>query len=402
MTPTQSSQPQGSPAPEQAGRGLSPDEWPESAPEIVDELLRRTLDCGASDLHLLPTATGLAAEWRVDGVMQPIVVLPSGVGQNVVARLKVLAGLLTYETNKPQEGRIREAQLARPVRISTLPTVFGERVVARVLSEDSGALASLETIGMPSDVAAVLERSLVQTSGAVLIVGPSGSGKTTTAYACLRSILERSGGGRSVVSLEDPVEVIVPGVAQAQVNPQAGFDLHAGLRAMVRQDPEVIFVGEIRDATTAHTAYQAAVTGQLVVTTFHASDAATAITRLLDMGAPAYMIRAATRAIVAQRLLRKVCTACSKGESQKDCVACHGVGYRGRVAVAEAVDLSNSALADTVQTGYDRDRFVDELRSHQVASLRRQADELVAAGVTDRLEVDRVLGWEPSSSGGAE
>ncbi|TWT41320.1 GspE/PulE family protein [Botrimarina hoheduenensis] len=367
--------------------------WPSNAPELVQVLLEQTLSKGASDLHLTPTPEGLVAEWRIDGVMQTIVTFPPSIGPNIVSRLKVLSGLLTYETNKPQEGRLRLEGLGRPMRLSTLPTVFGERIVARVMSEDAGELATLSGMGMPVDVARVLERSLAQTSGAVLFVGPSGAGKTTTAYASLRTIREQSAGGRSVVSLEDPVEVIVPGVAQSQANPHAGFDMHAGLRAIVRQDPEVIYVGEIRDSETAHIAFQAAVTGQLVVTTFHANDAATAITRLLDMGAPAYMIRSATRAIVAQRLLRRLCTECRRAATHSNCQACGGIGYRGRVVVAEAVDLTTSTLADSIHPGYDRVQFAKELQDRQVACLRSQAADLVSAGVTDQLEVDRVLGW---------
>ncbi|QDT69350.1 Type II secretion system protein E [Planctomycetes bacterium MalM25] len=365
-----------------------------TAPQIVEALLRRTLERGASDLHLLPTREGLQVEWRVDGVVQRLGLIDRDVANNVTTRLKVLAGLLTYETNKPQEGRLRAEGLDRPMRISTLPTVFGERIVARVLSEDGGELLRLGDLTLPKGVADTLSQALAATSGAVLIVGPSGSGKTTTAYACLREIQSRWGGGRSVVTLEDPVEVVLPGVAQSQANPDAGYDLATALRSLVRQDPDVLFVGEMRDAEAARIAYQAAMTGQLLLTTLHATDAATAIARLLDMGAPPYLVRGATRAIVAQRLLRKVCE-CRQGDAAlPDCPRCDGVGYDGRLAIAESIDLADTALARSIDSGYDRARFNEERRAAQSATLMDQAAKLVHAGLTDQLEVDRVLGWE--------
>ena len=369
----------------------------ETAPQIVDALLRSTLERGASDLHLLPTRDGLLVEMRIDGVVLRYGHIDSELTSNVVTRFKVLAGLLSYETNQPQEGRLRAEASPRPMRVSTLPTVFGERIVARVLSEDGGELLRLEDLALPDRVAQTLRRVLGATSGAVLIVGPSGSGKTTTAYACLREIQSRWGGGRSTVTLEDPVEVVLPGVAQSQVNPAGGYDLSAALRALVRQDPDVLFAGEMRDAEAARIAYQAAMTGQLLITTLHATDAATAIARLLDMGAPPYLVRGATRAIVAQRLLRRVCVCREGGDADPSCPLCAGVGYHGRVAIAEVVDLSDTTLAELIDRGYDRHRFNEKRRAARAEALLDQAARLVETGLTDQLEVDRVLGWEVGS-----
>jgi general secretion pathway protein E len=269
-------------------------------------------------------------------------------------------------------------------------------------------LERLADLSLPADVTAALATVTRETSGAVVIAGPAGSGKTTTAYACLREILAGSEAARSVASLEDPVEAIVPGIAQSQVNPAGGFDLHTGLRSLVRQDPEVIFVGEIRDALAAEVAMQAALTGQLVVTTFHASDAPTAASRLLDMGIPPYVVRSGVRTIVAQRLLRRLC-ACA-GEAPADdaarnlgvatatvrvprgCDSCRGTGYAGRVAVAEALTLDDSAVA----AGVLERRDSRALRAAAIAAGMRplvgQAAELVARGVTSVAEVVRVFG----------
>jgi type II secretory ATPase GspE/PulE/Tfp pilus assembly ATPase PilB-like protein len=354
-------------------------------------LIARTFELGASDLHLLPTEDGLRVAWRIDGVLHNAGQLPKAIGPNVVTRFKVLADLLTYETQTPQEGRLRTTPDAQPIRVSTFPTIFGEKLVARVLQAGGAELGLLADLDMPQQAEGVLSRALLQTSGAVLIVGPAGSGKTTTAYAVIREIAARSGGARSIATLEDPVEVVLPGVTQSQVAPHAGFDLQTGLRALVRQDPEVILVGEIRDAETARIAYQAALTGQLVVTTFHAGDTATAIARLIDMGVPPYVLRGATRAIVAQRLVRRLCE-CSSPEQTSGCDACRQTGYRGRRVIAEGVDFADAALTEVIREGYARHELQELLSEHGVRDLRSQAEALVAEGVTSRLELERVLG----------
>jgi general secretion pathway protein E len=338
-----------------------------------------------------------------------------------VTRLKVLARLLTYQTGVPQEGRITRDGGAVAgnagsgshrgdveVRISTFPTVFGEKVVARNLPRGPQRLERLADLSLPADVTAALAAATRETSGAVMIAGPAGSGKTTTAYACLREILATSERARSVASLEDPVEAIVLGVAQSQVNAAGGFDLHTGLRSLVRQDPEVIFVGEIRDATAAEVAMQAALTGQLVVTTFHAADAATAASRLLDMGIPPYVVQSSVRTIVAQRLLRRLCACSIETPSDeaarslgvaaatvrvpRGCDACRGAGYAGRVAVAEALMLDDRAVAEGVLERRDARALRDAAIAAGMRPLVTQAAELVASGVTSVAEVVRVFG----------
>lgn len=369
-----------------AGQGAQRD-----APEIVDALIEQTFQLGASDLHLLPTPAGLRVCWRIDGVLHQAGELPAAVAPNVVTRMKVLADLLTYENQTPQEGRLKSPALEHPIRISTFPTVHGEKVVARVLQAGAAELGRLGELELPDETHRVLSRALRQTSGAILIVGPAGSGKTTTAYAIIREIVAQTAGARSIATLEDPVEVVLDGVTQSQVAPHAGFDLQAGLRALVRQDPEVILVGEIRDAETARLAYQAALTGQLVVTTFHASDVATAVSRLFDMGLPPYVVRGATRAIAAQRLVRKLCR-CAQHSEPEGCAECRQTGYRGRQLLAEAVDFTEPSASQVLLEGLDRQQLQARLIENGLVDLRQQADRLVSQGVTSRLEIERVLG----------
>ena len=271
---------------------------PERVPQIVEAILTAARDANASDVHLRPTADKLEMLWRLDGVLQPVAVFPRELGPQIVARLKVLAELLTYRCDMPQEGRIRSASSASQIipgeqdvetRLSTFPTLFGEKAVLR-LFVGSGKYRRLSELGLHEDVLPKLKSLLEETSGVILLTGPAGSGKTTTIYACLREIDQQAGGGRSLVSLEDPIEVVVPGVDQSQVHPSSGFDMAVGLKSLLRQDPDVLMVGEIRDADTAETVFQASLTGHLVLTTFHAGSSAQAVSRLGDMGIEPYLL----------------------------------------------------------------------------------------------------------------
>jgi general secretion pathway protein E len=363
------------------------------ATDFVSTVLRLARDASASDVHIEPTADVLQLRWRLDGVLQPLVTLPKEVSSTVVARLKVLAGLLTYEISLPQEGRIWDDALRVEVRVSTFPTLYGERAVLRLLGASRESLDSINDLGLPPGVLTELERHLAATSGAILIVGPAGSGKTTSAYACLRHIVEHTHGGRSIASLEDPIEVAVEGVAQSQVNLPAEFDMATGLRSLLRLDPEVILIGEMRDRATAEIALEAALTGQLVVTTFHAGNCSDAINRLLDFGIPSYAVRNAVRVVVAQRLMRRLCTCARPGNVEADartigidvdrcwvagaCEACHQTGYRGRALVAEWHPVNESGTGARTDTGSD---------------LWASARILVEAGTTSPQEVVRVLG----------
>lgn len=287
------------------------------ATEAVELLLAAATGLGASDVHLQPTAEGLEVRWRIDGVLHPAAVLPPVAAPKVVARLKVLAELLTYRNDVPQEGRIRGTPGALEMRLSTFPTLYGEKAVVRLFS-GSGRHQRLEDLGLPGEVFAALRRLLGATSGAILFSGPAGSGKTTTIYACLRELVATTQGRRSLATLEDPIEVAVPGVAQSQVNPGVGFTLEVGLRSLLRQDPEVIAVGEVRDRSTAEVAFQASLTGHLVLSTFHASSAAAVVGRLSDMGIEPYLLRSGLLAVVGQRLVRRLCECSREDDDPKN------------------------------------------------------------------------------------
>jgi type II secretory ATPase GspE/PulE/Tfp pilus assembly ATPase PilB-like protein len=381
---------------------------PQSVPRLVDAVLAAARRARATDVHLIPRSDALEMHWRLDGVLQRIASFPTAAAPRIVARLKVLAQLLTYRTDVPQEGRLRGAdgQTAEEVRISTFPTLFGEKAVVRLFA-GPGKFLMLADLGLPAAVLDTLRSLLDETGGVILVTGPAGSGKTTTIYAALRELADKSRGGRSLVSLEDPVEVVVPGVAQSQVNPAAGFDMAAGLRSLLRQDPEVMLVGEIRDRATAETVFQASLTGHLVLTTFHAGSAAQAVNRLSDMGIEPYLLRAGVRAILCQRLLRRLC-GCATTSAEEEarlglpvgvvhlpagCPECGGTGYRGRFLLTEMLLPRQSALGRAILSRSDAAELERLAIEAGMVPQRHGACEAVAAGWTSPAEVRRVLGF---------
>jgi general secretion pathway protein E len=376
------------------------------ATEFCNRVLAAAREQGASDLHLLPTASGLALSWRLDGVLHPIGEFPRGKSADVIARLKVLAQLLTYKSDVPQEGRIPAASDCE-MRVSTFPTLHGERAAIRLFAAERQFL-HLEDLGLPSEIAANLAQLLFETSGAILVTGPAGSGKSTTAYACLRDIARQAAGRRSLVSLEDPIEVAVPGVSQSQVNETAGFDLPTGLRSLMRQDPEVILVGEIRDPATAATVFQASLTGHLVISTLHAGSAARGLARLIDMGIEPYLVRSGLRAMLSQRLVRRLCD-CSRpvtGESEQlglpalaariaaGCGACRQTGYRGRLVLAEQLPPLVGELGRGVLDRLDAVEIERLALAAGMVPLLARGCAAVDTGQTDPAEIRRVLGFE--------
>jgi type II secretory ATPase GspE/PulE/Tfp pilus assembly ATPase PilB-like protein len=379
---------------------------PQFATEMVDRLLAAGRAYRASDLHLQPTAGGLEVKFRVDGVLHPAGRLPSALAANIVARLKVLAELLTYRTDTPQEGRIRACDGEVELRVSTFPTLYGERAVVRFFG-GSDRFQALGDLGMPEEILGALSRLLRETSGAILATGPAGSGKTTTIYACLRELARPGEVVRSLVSLEDPIEVAVPGVAQSQVDPAVNLDLAGGLRFLMRQDPEVIMVGEIRDRATAEAAFQASLTGHLLLSTFHAGSAAEAISRLSDMGIEPYLLRSGVLAILCQRLLRRLCD-CAVAGSDPDarlglpvrqfrlpsgCASCGGTGYRDRLVLVEMLTAERTELGRAILSRSDAATLEKLAVEAGMVSRWQQAYRVIEAGLTSPAEVRRVLGF---------
>ncbi|MBL8848235.1 MAG: Flp pilus assembly complex ATPase component TadA, partial [Planctomycetaceae bacterium] len=323
----------------------------------------------------------------------------------IIGRLKVLADLLTYRTDVPQEGRIRTGDERVEMRVSTFPTIHGEKAVVR-LFVGSGQFRHLDNLGLPGDVHANLTRLLTLTTGAVLVAGPAGSGKTTTLYAALRHVLQHSPTPRSIVTLEDPVEAVVAGVTQSQVSSSGGLGYANGLRSLMRQDPEVIMVGEIRDQETAGTVFQAALTGQLVLSSFHAGSCAEAVSRLLDLGVEPYLLRSGLLAVITQRLVRRLCT-CARTATEPDdgfalaagdyqipagCPTCRQTGYAGRLLLCESLDPRQADIGRAIQQRRDADSLEAIASAAGMIPVRRRALDAIREHGTSPGEVRRVLG----------
>lgn len=383
---------------------LAPDD-PNYAVQLVDQVLQIAVARGASDIHLHPRAASWEILLRIDGVLQKIADVPKGTSTDPAARLMVMAHLPTYQAGRPQEGRLVQTSMPgaadMEMRLGTFPTVHGSRVVVRLFQRDA-PLGGLSDLGLDRATTAALEELCRQTDGAVLTTGPAGSGKTTTLYACLRRIAADPVARRSIVTIEDPPELLLDGVSQSQLDPAAGMTLAAALRSAVRQDPEVLLVSEIRDPETAEAALQASLTGHLVFSSLHAADVVTALRRLVQMGLPSYLIRSGTRAICSQRLLRRICPACGGPRRRHDrplpnCDRCGGTGYSGRVPIAELLRFDGSdplgeMVADELEAGRPVGAVVARAEAEGMITLARAAWRLVDSGVTDERELYRVLG----------
>jgi type II secretory ATPase GspE/PulE/Tfp pilus assembly ATPase PilB-like protein len=360
---------------------------------IVDAVLEAAEGMSVSDIHFLPQSQHLEVLFRIDGYLNRAALLNKTLTANVIARLKVMAGLLTYRTDIPQEGSIRATPNGSEKRVSTFPTIHGETGVVRSFHA-SGRLQDLQTLGLAEPIRVQLEREIRQRSGAILLTGPSGSGKTTTIYACLRSI-QAQRVGKHIITIEDPVEQVLEGVSQSQVRPGTEFDFARGLRSLLRQDPDVIMVGEIRDPETANVAIQASLAGHLVFSTLHATTACGVVSRLLEMGIEPYLLTSGIRCIVNQRLLRRLCEACKapgvSGWNAVGCPACHEVGYRGRFLLAELL-IPDAKFREGVLARADTEQLQEIVRSGGGPGLSDAVESALREGFTTRTEVERILG----------
>lgn len=369
------------------------------AVDVVDRLIPIAIERGASDIHLQPRQNGWELMLRVDGVLSVAEVIPGGGNSDPVSRLMVLASLPTYRSGQPMEGRLSWSSDRGEVsmRLGIYPTIHGPRATIRLLRQDD-SYDSIDSLGMSADVQQALIDLTDHTDGAVLLSGPAGSGKTTTMYAMLRHIAGQTP-RRSVVTIEDPVESVIDAISQSELDASEGMTLASALRSAVRQDSEVLLVSEVRDPETAEAAMQASLTGHLVFSSLHATDVAASLRRLVQLGVPTYIVRSGVRAILTQRLLRRICGQCGK-ESQPSverCGHCMGTGYRGRVAIAHCVRFDGGdAVGERLAEALEEGASVVEMRRAVAESggidLHTRAAALVEQGVTDQAEVYRVLG----------
>jgi general secretion pathway protein E len=378
------------------------------ATQFLQILLPAAQEARASDIHIHPLEQSIQLRWRIDGVLQDLGNFARGTKTDVIVRLKVLAELLTYRTDIPQEGRIRSLGTNVEMRVSTFPTLHGERGVIRLFSAQE-SLHQLNSLGMPPTNLLTLQKSLTENQGVILITGPAGAGKTTTAYACLREILDSATNLKSIVTLEDPIESLLNNVSQTQMQGISNLSLAAGLRSLLRQDPEVILVGEIRDADTASGVFQAALTGHLIVSTFHAGSAVEAIARLYEMGIERYLIRSGLQALLNQRLIRKLCSCATWTESADallelpletlqvkqsgKCPACLHVGYAGRMLLVEMLARHNGTLPAHLFEHAETQDMQQVAEEIGMITLFQAALQAVKQGLTSPVEVRRVLGF---------
>lgn len=363
---------------------------------LVDDLLDRAFRAGASDVHFDPqpaaSASALRVRFRVDALLHEVELLPPAITPNVIARLKVLAGLLTYRVDVPQEGAIPAgAQCPGDVRVATFPTLHGERVVLRLLPA-AMEIRGLDELGHAPELVARLRALLELPQGLLIVCGPAGSGKSTTLHALLAH-LSQVRQGASILTLEDPVEIRHAGITQIEVAPHRGLTYATALRSLLRQDPEILMVGEVRDAETAHLVIDAALTGHLLLTTLHSGSPAEALTRLREMGVAPYQLTSTVAAVLSQRLLRTVCRTCGgTGVTERDngrCTGCLGSCYAGRMAIGELAEVT-SDVRSALLAGGDAEMLATAFAT--APSLHSDAGRLLQMGRTTTAEVERVLG----------
>ncbi len=385
--------------------------------KLVSIIIGDAIEHDASDIHIEPKEKIVLVRYRIDGILRNILEVPKSVHSALVSRLKIISNLNIAETRKPQDGKAKVVHdnVDIDLRISVLPTTFGEKVVIRIL-DNRKAQVSFEQLGVRGENLELLKKCFNKTQGMILVTGPTGSGKTTTLYAALNRIKNTT---NNILTIEDPIEYMIEGINQVQVNPKAGITFASALRSFLRQDPDVILVGEIRDEETAEIAVQAALTGHLVLSTLHTNDSFGAITRLIDMGIDVYKVASSLEAVLAQRLLRKLCPYC-KVEIQPDdvekklipfisnlrleprfyhakgCPKCGFTGYKGRIGVYEIL-LLDEELKDLIASGASIYQIHKAARKKGFKNLYEDALRHIAEGITDYKEVLRII--NPDSFG---
>ncbi len=377
---------------------------------LINALLSQAVREGASDIHVEPFETRSVVRFRIDGVLRDVIEPPQVAHGVIVSRIKIMARLDIAEKRQPQDGRITLRLAGRPVdvRVSTLPTAHGERVVMRLLDKQAGRL-TLTAIGMSDQTLGILDQLIHQPHGIILVTGPTGSGKTTTLYAAL-SRLDTA--HHNIMTVEDPIEYDLDGIGQTQVNSKIDMTFARALRAILRQDPDIIMIGEIRDLETAQIAVQASLTGHLVLATLHTNDAVGAVTRLVDMGVEPFLVASSILAVLAQRLVRKLCPACRRAHVPDSaearllrsngtdagaeriyvpagCEACAQSGFQGRTGVFELLEIDDT-MRTLIHDGTSEERLREYARSVGMRGIREDGLRWVRAGMTSLEEVLRV------------
>ena len=378
--------------------------------KLVNHIISQSIKARASDIHIEPYQQSFTVRYRVDGILYDLLSPPKWIQPALISRIKVMAKMNIAEKRLPQDGRfeVRIGDQNIDLRVSTIPTAFGERVVLRLLNK-SGSLLELQDIGLSPGRLKLIKKLVATPHGIILVTGPTGSGKTTTLYAILQSINKPD---INIITIEDPVEYQIKGISQIQVNPKIDLTFARGLRSIVRQDPDVILVGEIRDQETAEIGVQSALTGHLVFSTLHTNDSASAITRLVDMGVEPFLISSSVLAVMAQRLVRVLCDDCKKPYKPSaiylesigvapeyfgrrsiykavGCSKCIQTGYRGRIGIFEIMVLSDSLKSLILKT-YDSQHIKNEAARQKMRNLRQDGIQKVLEGVTTIEEVLRV------------
>jgi general secretion pathway protein E len=377
--------------------------------KLVNHIISQSIKARASDIHIEPYQDSFKVRYRVDGILYDLLTPPKWIQPALISRIKVMAKLNIAEKRLPQDGRL-EVKIGSQnidVRISTLPTTFGERVVMRLLNKSEEVL-NLKELGLTPEDQQQFNQLVMQPNGIILVTGPTGSGKTTTLYSVLASIIKPE---INIITIEDPVEYQLKGISQIQVNPKIDLTFARGLRSIVRQDPDVILIGEIRDTETAKIAVQSALTGHLVFSTLHTNDSASAITRLVDIGVEPFLISSSVLAVIAQRLVRVLCDNCKEAYTPgaiiesigisndqleahtiyqaKGCEQCFHTGYRGRIGIFEIMQLDEALKALMLKT-YDASQIKKRALKNNLKTLRKSGVEQVLAGRTTIEEVLRV------------
>ena len=374
--------------------------------KLLNALLAEAIRENASDIHIEPFEDKLVVRLRVDGVLREVMQPPGAIGPLVISRIKVMAKLDIAEKRLPQDGRISLRVANRPVdvRVSTMPSGHGERVVMRLLDKQAGRL-ELNQIGMDPETTEILDDIIHRTHGIFLVTGPTGSGKTTTLYAALARLNDQS---RNIMTVEDPIEYFIDGIAQSQVNTKVDMSFARGLRAILRQDPDVVMVGEIRDLETAQIAIQASLTGHMVFSTLHTNTAVGAITRLRDMGAEPFLLASSVVGVLAQRLVRLLCSECKTAKTADEivqrrllltantevygavgCDSCHQTGYKGRTAIYELIKFDDK-LRQLVHDGASEQAITAHVRQSS-EDIMSQGIDAVVNGQTTPEELLRVM-----------